>query len=54
MTKVDTWLGTPYSIYIGNDDLYYIVCAGKVVSPGFATLSAAQHNGYKYMKKDEQ
>ena len=54
MEKVDTWLGTTYSIYVDKNGMYYICDCGAVVSPGFVTLSAAQHNGWKYMKKDNQ
>lgn len=54
MTKVDTWLGTPYSIYVADNGLYYICDCGAVVSPGFATMQAAWKNGYKYMKKEQQ
>jgi hypothetical protein len=50
MEKVDTWLGTPYDIYVDKNGLYYVCKNGGIVSPGYATLYAAQHEGRIYVK----
>ena len=50
MEKVDTWLGTTYSIYVDKNGMYYVCDCGVIVSPPYATLSAAQHDGKKYVK----
>ncbi|MBO5704925.1 MAG: hypothetical protein J6R99_02815 [Alphaproteobacteria bacterium] len=50
MQKVDTWLGTPYDIYVDNNGMYYVCCNGAIVSPAYATLHAAQHEGKIYVK----
>lgn len=49
MTKVDTWFNG-YDIYVDDKGMYYVCHCGVIVSPAFATLSAAQRQGAIYVK----
>jgi hypothetical protein len=50
MERVDKWLGTPYEICVDRSGKYYVCRYGSIVSPAYATLSAAQRQGKIYVK----
>lgn len=50
MELVDKWLGTPYEIRVDKNGMYYVCRYGVIVSPAYATLNAAQHEGKIYVK----